>query len=270
MHIIFPLFFRSRFVLIFSLLFRFHQNTLLMCGYVYFLCGIQQIFTTVLWKHEKACDSEIEREGGIYTCICTRNHLFIVTPQVFALTFYYARICGHCVRVTEKEETRQREREKARERVKKARCELQKWKSLRTPNVRKHSRERWRYMEKSNEHGCSLFTYIFKLSKCSDRCFYAKMNIPFKLSILNAASHIDHYMFSRWYHYPRTIRQTLDTHRHTHPYYELKIEIFGGLYMGSWSAIQRTPNHWMNFNNGIDGNDSSCNSGSQNGVWLST
>lgn len=161
MHIIFPLFFRSRFVLIFFLLFRFHQNTLLMCGYVYFLCGIQQIFTTVLWKHKKACDSEIEREGGIYTCICTRNHLFIVTPQVFALTFYYARICGHCVRVTEKEETRQRERERKREKEWKKR-------DVNCRNERAYGRQTYasirgsdgdNYMEKSNEHGCS-HTYL--------------------------------------------------------------------------------------------------------------
>lgn len=34
------------------------------------------------------------------------------------------------------------------------------------------------------------------------------MNIPFKLSILSAASHIDHDMFSCWWYYPRTIRQS--------------------------------------------------------------
>lgn len=133
----------------------------------------------------------------------------------------------------------------------------------------------WRYMEK--KQWAWVFTYIFKLSKCSDRCFYAKMNIPFKLSILNAASHIDHDMFSR-IPLPTYNSSKLDdshaytSHTHPYPYYELKIEIVGAVRVnvGSWSAIQCIAHDRINSNNEIDGNDSSSSSSSRNGKRLLT
>lgn len=89
--------------------FHFYQNTLLMCGYVYlfifFLWYSTNIQHSILEAKKIAWPSTGgERGMNIHSYLCA-NHSFIVTPQVFAPTFYYARMCGHCVLVTERKKS---------------------------------------------------------------------------------------------------------------------------------------------------------------------